>query len=194
MFNGLANAQSPKKETLSFYKSVSKLDTNEIKEGKHLEFARTFSVEEFIVYYLVNGKYRDTKKYRLETILPLHKDSSETYFVRKYYYGVLDFFKVNTKDLNEIHYEGLNGDTLRNKFIAEIVPESDKKKVERRSKGQMMFIENPNFAYFYNRITKRIIFKYKWKLNGDLGIRIINKTYKAEYDIATKQFINPGIN
>lgn len=190
LFNGLINAQSPKKETLSFYKSIIKLDTNEIKDGKHLELARTFSIEEFVNYHLTNGKNQNTIKYGLVKILPIKKDSISTYFVKSYVYGVLDFFKVNTKDLNDIAYEGLNGDTLRKKFINEIVPEADKKKVERRSKGQMMFFENPVFTYSYIRNTKRILVKYRWKLNGDLGIRIINKTYTAEYDIASKQFIN----
>lgn len=186
-------AQSSKKETLSFYKSISKLDTNDIKQGKHLELARTFSIEEFVRYYLVNGKLKENKKYRLE-ILPLCKDSSDTYFVQKHSYGVLDLFKVNTKNLTELNYEELDRDTLRNKFIDEIVLEADKKKIEIRSKDQTMFFENPLFTYFYNKITKRILFKYQWKLNGDFGVRIINKTYTAEYDIASKQFINPGIN
>lgn len=193
LFNDLANAQSPKKETLSFYKSISKLDTNEIKEGKHLELARIFSIEEFVNYHLTNGKNQNTIKYGLVKILSINKDSISTYFVKSYVYGVLDFFKVNTTELNEIGYQGLNGDTQRKKFIDEIVPEADKKKVKRKLGVEMAFY-NSDFTYSYNPKTKRILVRYRWKLNGDFGIRIINKTYTAEYDIASKEFINPGIN
>lgn len=182
-------AQNSKKESLHFYKSITKLDTSEIKQGNHLASARTFTIEEFVVYYIKQEKYQDTKDMGWLLITALYKDSSNTYFVRKNTFGIIDFFKVNTKDLNESDYEELDGKILREKFIAEIVPESDKEKVAKKSGNHMMMFENPKFTYTYNRYLKRILINYRWKLNGDFGIKVFNRTYNAVYEIATKEFI-----
>lgn len=185
LFNSLANAQSSKKETLSFFKSISKLDTNKIKEGKHPELARTFSIEEFIVYYLEKGKLRVTKDMGWLSIASFYRDSLSTYFVRKNNFVIVDFFKVNTNDLVESKYEQFDDELLREKFIAEIVPESDKAKVKRNS-GNDIMCYNSNFRFAYNHSSRYVTVSYKWNLKS----AFINKAYKADYDIGSKQFVN----
>jgi hypothetical protein len=183
-----AYAQTSKKNTINYRKEIFKLDTVEIMNGQHLALAQAFTIEKFIAYYLEHGKETDTKKYRKTTINELYRDDHYTYFGRKYFYGLIDFFKVENAALDRVPYDELDGDTIRANFIDEIVPASDKKLVARRERNNMSLFINPSFRYLYLSDSGYIEITYKWKVYGDFWIKIINKTYKANYDMVTKRF------
>lgn len=183
-------AQTTKKEATNYYRKISRLDTSEIMQGRHLELATEFSIKKFISYYIHNGKTQDTKKSGMLTILPLYSDSNYTYFVRKTTYYIEDFIKVNTNELRAIDYEKLDGVMLRKKFIEEIIPEADKLGVARREKGCTTLYENPEFNYDYLRDSQEILITYKWKITCDFFFNVINKTYTTRLDIETMTFKN----
>lgn len=188
IFNNHVAAQTSKKEYRNHRQEIFKLDTNEIRNGQHLSFAETFTIEKFLAYYLENGIERDTKMYREVITGKLYRDNRYTYFGSRYSYGLIDFFKVENAALDGLPYEELDGEAIRQQFIEEIVPSADKKMVARREKNNTSLYYNPSFNYLYSAHSGDIEITYKWRVYGDFGIKVINKTYKAKYDIATKQF------
>ena len=153
-----------------------------------MEFAKTFSLKTFIEYYVEYGKQMFTKKDGLLRIEELYEDSVFTYFVRKTYYGLIDFFKVTTTDLNQVNYEEIDGASLRKRFIDEAIPESDKQWVQKKEKGCSMGSYYTDFDYTYDPGTKELNISYKWKISCDFLYKIIDKVYTAKYNLDTKQF------
>lgn len=176
-------SQNSKKETTYFYKELSKVDINEVKEGKHLDLAKQFTVEKFITYYLDHGKVRDTKKNGIETIIQLYSDTMFTYFGKLCSYRLLDFFKVTTADLNNINLEKLDGNEIRERFIEQIIPLSDKEKVNRKENQCSSLYYNPQFTYQYRKTENEILITYQWKISCDFLYKIINNTYTAKLDL-----------
>lgn len=43
-------SQNSKKEAINFYKELHKVDINDVKNGKHLDLAKYFTVEKFVSY------------------------------------------------------------------------------------------------------------------------------------------------
>jgi hypothetical protein len=180
--------QTQKKVSTDFYRQITKLDTNEIKSGKHLDVAREYTIEHFVAYYVENEKIKFTKEYGTLTIQMLYTDSIFTYFGRKYYYGLIDFFKVKVSDLENINLDNISGTEIRKNFIAKIVPESDKNKVIQKQKSCTSSNHTPQFIYDYKKETNSILITYKWRISCDFLYKIINKTYVAMYDIKTRTF------
>lgn len=178
----VANSQNSKKETINYYKALYTIDTNEVKKGNHLEMAKKFNIETFISYYLEHGKVKDTKKYGIQNITKLFTNSEYTYFGLTYTYGFLDFFKVETNELTKIDLDRLEGNSIREQFIEQFVPQSDKDKVKRREYGCISNITNTNFSYNYLKISNEILITYKWKITCGF-ISIINKTYTAKLNL-----------
>lgn len=172
--------QNSKKATNDYYKELHKIDINEIKNGKHLELAKLFTIETFVSYYLAHGKVRDTKKNRIQTITQLYSDSEFTYFGKTYSFELLDFFKVVSNDLSKM--DRLDGNKIRKEFIEQIVPTADKEKVKRKEKGCIFIFENPKFTYQYHKSSNTIQITYKWKISCDF-LKIINKTYTAKLNL-----------
>ncbi len=181
----LTIAQSSKKEIINRNRQILALDTLQIKNGKHLDLAETFSVEKFIEYYVENGGKRN-KKYGVLRIVELYKDSVYTYFGRKSVNNLFEFFKVLNNDLDGINYVALDGEALRDKFIAEIVPAKDKQHVKEK-KCDTGF-HSSIFSYKYLRESKEIAISYKWKISCDFVYKIINKVYKATYSLNSSSF------
>lgn len=180
--------QNSKKESTDFYRQISKLDTNEIKSGKHLDVAREYTIERFVSYYIEHGEIQNTKKYGTLIIQELYSDSSFRYYGRKYYYGLIDFFKVKISDVLNINLKNIKGTEIRSNFIDQIVPEIDKIKVAKKEKSCVSLYSNPQFIYEYKKETKGILITYKWKISCDFLYKIINKTYVASYHIETMTF------
>ncbi len=55
-------AQTSKKDTNDWYFRISRIKVNDVREGKHLELAKEYSLENFIEYYVREGKERFSKK------------------------------------------------------------------------------------------------------------------------------------
>lgn len=117
LFVHSAEAQTSKKDNVSRYQKIQKLDTASIEKGNHLELAKLLDISEFINYYIEFGKVNTSKEYGRTTIVELYKDAAFTYFGRKYTYGLIEFIKTPERDLNEINYTELDGNVLRKKFL-----------------------------------------------------------------------------
>lgn len=165
-----------------------KLDTNEIRAGKHLDLTREFTIEQFVAYYVEHGKTRENKKYGIEIIETLYTDTVFRYFGLKHSHGLIDYFKVNLSDLKPVYLENIDGLEIRKNFIEQVVPEADKNKVEKNAKNCSMTYYVPEFKYDYKKETNGIVITYKWRISCEFLFNIINKTYSALYDIETKTF------
>lgn len=183
-FNSIyAFSQKSKKEIANYYKELHKIDTNDIKNGKHLELAKHFTIETFVSYYLEHSKVIDTKKNSIQTITELFADAEFTYFGKTYAYGLIDFIKVPTPDLTKIDLRRLDGNEITDQFIKQVVPQADKENAERKMKGCISVFINPKFEYQYKKNYNYIMITYKWKITCDF-FRIINKTYSAKLNLS----------
>lgn len=180
--------QSSKKERIQNYRDITRLDTSAVKMGKHLEYAWTYSAKQYIEYHAKFGTTDMSKKWGPTIIEQLYKDSAFTYFGRKGTYGLINFFRVNNDELKDLNYKEFDGNFLREKFMAEIVPETDKKKVERNRDSSIEF-QHAVFKYNYLSETKSLEVTYRWKIRRDYVVSVINKTYKAVYNLNAKQFV-----
>ena len=176
-------SQGSKKETNDYYQQIHKTDTAEIRKGQHLELAQYFTIEHFVAYYLEHGKTLDTKKNRLQTIEELFSDSEATYFGKTCSHALLEFFKVNATELSKLNLEKLDGNKIRQQFIEQIIPQSDKDLERKREKMHSSFYNNPKFTYEYQKHNNFIVISYRWRISGDFFIRIIDKTYSAKLDL-----------
>ena len=180
--------QNTKKEKTNYYESIQKLDSNEVKNGENIEKAIHFPIEKFIAYYIENGVIEETKKYGVISIREFYIDTQFIYFGRTYINGFLDFFKVYKSDLSNINLLNLNGDTIRKKFIDQIVPNEDKVMVNQKKKQCSSQNINSKFTYNYKKQTNEVEIIYNWKISCDLIYKIINKTYYANYNINQGDF------
>ena len=178
-------SQSSKKETNNYHQQIHNTDTANIRNGQHLELAKDFTIEQFVAYYLEHGKTRDTKKNGLETINELFSNYEFTYFGTTCSYALLDFFKVSTVALSRFNLAKLDGDTIRQQFVEQIIPQSDKEMVRRREKIHGSFYYNPEFTYEYQKHSNCINITFKWRISGDFFIRIVNKMYTAKLDLTS---------
>lgn len=181
--------QNSKKEGISRYKKLTSLTLNDLKTRSHSELARELSVENFMIYYIDNGKEKLSKKYGQESIDSIYHDSIYTYFVRWTSFYPIDFIKVSTNDIDGIIISDIDGNLIREKFLKEIIPNEDKEKVKRKSRECMSGTDYYDFEYSYNRQKKEVEIKYKWKVTCDF-FKVINKTYSATYNISNKSFKN----
>jgi hypothetical protein len=189
MFMSYASyGQKMKKDTVSFYSNIQKLDTNEMKQGKQIELAKYLSIEKFITYYLEYGKTENTKKFGLISINEYFNDANYVYFVRRTANYILDFIKVDKSYMKNIKLENLDGKLVREKFIDQVVPQTDKDRVKRKERQCTSQYINPQFTYNFNKLTNEVEIIYKWKISCDFIYKIINKTYTANYNINDAKF------
>lgn len=185
---GALFAQNSKKESLIQYRQMTATDIAEFKQGEHLEWAKTFTLEKFMEYYIEKGQKFFDKKYGSQSIEELYRDSSYIYFGHLSGEGLLYLIKVARQDLDGINFQELDGNEIRKKFIEEVVPNEDKERVKSKDNCSMGSYLT-DFTYFkYYSETKEIEIGYKWKINCEFLYKIINKTYIARYNIDTKTF------
>ena len=181
--------QNSKKETTSRYKQITSLSLDQIKSKKYSKLARELTIENFMIYYIENGKETFSKEYGTKYIDSLYNDSVFTYYVHRTQTNAIDFLKVRLNDIGNINISDVDGNLIRKYFIDEIVPKRDKDRVEKKSKNCGMGSEYGNFDYYYDKKSRLIEVKYKWKITCDF-IRVINKNYKSYYNLDNKTFQN----
>ena len=182
------SGQSPAKGKYRAFRELYKLDMSEVREGKHLEAAKRYSIKEFMEYYAEAGTTDYSKKWGRSTIIQLYKDSSFTYFGRGANHYLMDFLRVKNEELKEINYSEFDGQDMREKFYEEVIPQADKQRVERKTRDNMIGSTDTDFKYDYNQETKLLKVICKWTVRGDF-MRVISKTYTAQYDVNARQFV-----
>jgi len=184
--------QTAKKEHNAWSRELKKIKTSEIRSGQHLHLAKLFSATHFMEYYVAYGKIIHERKYRGLIINELYKDADYTYFAREVLndLGLVNFFKVATRDLSGIDYASLDGNEIRERFIEEMIPQTDKERVKRKEKNCTTARYAPGFDYKYIPGARELVITYKWKISCDHIYRIINKTYTATYSLHTRHFSN----
>lgn len=158
-----------------------------VKAGQQLELSQTYTLQQFINYYVEFGKQHTDKKYGTLYIREVYKDDNFSYFIRGTDDFTLAFIKVKNSELIKTDYTVLDGDSIRKKFIAEIVPEKDKQKGNTDNKCLTAYV-SAAFHYAYNESTNQLEVKYHWKVKCEMVSTLINKTYTARYNISTQSF------
>lgn len=162
----------------------------EIRDGKHLEYAKAFSLEEFVHYYFTRGSDSIDKKFGERITQVLYEDSTDTYFGLVNVFGLIHFFKVQKSELEGIDYTKLGRNALQDRFFAEVVPPSDKERVAREQEAcrgslpERFSIKNTR----YIPASKTLKISGKWQVPCN-GWYIINKTYTATYNLRTDEMI-----
>jgi len=181
--------QSPKQETIKHSRNIFRLDTAQIKAGGQLEYAELYSVKQFIEYKAAYGELLGDKKWGSMWLEQLYQDTASTYFGRNSDLGLRTFFRVKNEELAGLNYKEFDAVSLRARFFAEIVPQPDKERVKRKGEGaDINEINRWDFKYNYHPGSRLLEMTYRWKVPGKLTAAI-NKTYKARYDLNTKQFV-----
>lgn len=183
-----ASGQKSKKEAIQLNSLIYKTDTAEISKGYHLELASLYSVEQFAEFWIEHGEELLTKKYGPEKITRLYADSSFTYFGRLSGANLINFFKVGSDELSGFHYKEVDGEEIRNRFMAEVIPTAEREKVERKEKNCGMAVYSSEYTFKYLRESHAYAIRFKWKINCDF-FNIVNKTYKSNYLVDTKTFV-----
>jgi hypothetical protein len=163
------------------------ISPEKVKAGQQLELAKPFTLQQFISYYTEFGRRHTDLKYGTTYITEAYKDDQFTYFLRGRENYAISFFKVSNTELAKTNYTLLEGDSIRNKFIAEIVPEKDKQKGNTDDKCMMAY-ESGTFSYLFIEASNQLEVKYHWKVKCELVSTLINKTYLARYYISTQSF------
>ncbi|WP_222165693.1 hypothetical protein [Edaphocola aurantiacus] len=168
--------------------NIMSLPIAEIEAGQHLSHAQAYSLPQFVGYYLKTGASGQSKKYGMEHTRIIYTDDQFTYFVRQVENAyIIHFFKVLTAGLKQVDLDGLDGKQIRKQFIDEVVSEADKLHVKKKNHGFIHHFDS-NFTYHFLPDKKQVEIIYHWKLTDDLGFKIINKQYRAVYDLESKQF------
>jgi hypothetical protein len=163
------------------------ISPEKVKAGQQLELAKPFTLQQFISYYTEFGRRHTDLKYGTTYITEAYKDDQFTYFLRGRENYAISFFKVSNTELAKTNYTLLEGDSIRNKFIAEIVPEKDKQKGNTDDKCMMAY-ESGTFSYLFIEASNQLEVKYHWKVKCELVSTLINKTYIARYNINSQSF------
>lgn len=187
-FSVQAGSQQSKKEGIALNSLIGKLDTAEIHKGNHLELAKLYSAEQFAEFWIEHGEELFTKKFGQEKITRLYADSAYTYFAVLSGAYLLNFFKVASVDISGFHYSEVDGEEIRKRFMAEVIPAVEREKVERKEKNCGMAIYNSEYTYKYLRESHAFAISFKWKINCDF-FNIVNKTYRSNYYVDTKTFV-----
>lgn len=182
------SGQSPSKSEYPALRGSSDRDTSDVRERKQLAAAKLYSVKQFVEYYVKVGKRDSSGNGGRSTIKQLYKDSSFTYFARQGSSRLKHFLRVKSEELRDVNYNDFDGETLREKFFETVIPSSDKQSVEQKKNDNMMAFSYKNFKYDYDQGTKLLKVIFKWKVRSDF-MSVINKTYTAQYNVSTGQFV-----
>lgn len=187
-FTVLAADKSKERKGKPVAINIMSLPIAEIEAGQHLSHAQVYSLPQFVGYYLKTGASGQSKKYGMEHTRIIYTDNQFTYFVRQVENAyIIHFFKIQTSELKQVDLDGLDGKQIRKQFIDEVVSEADKLYVKKKNHGFIHHFDS-NFTYHFLPDKKQVEVIYLWKLTDDLGFKIINKQYRAVYDLESKQF------
>lgn len=190
--SAVGTASAGKQDTIV---PIMRLPVAEIEAGQHLSQAQLFSLPQFVDFHIRNGLRGASKAYGSEQTRVIHTDKDFTYFVRQVGDAyIIRFFKIKTAELEQVNLEQLDGAQIRKRFTEEIIPESDKLLVRRKTKWDIITYFDSQFSYQYLPETKQLEVVYLWKKTGEFGRKIIHKEYRALYDPALKQFSDIRVN
>lgn len=96
-------------------------------------------------------------------------------------------YKVRTGDLNKIDIDHLDVFAIHAQFQEQVVPAEDKKRA--RGNGCTGGSVGGGYDYRYIEDKNAMEINYRLKANCDFIIRLINKSYTAEYSFETGEFI-----
>src|SRR5215211_1742887 len=101
--------QNSKKESINRYHKAINLSIDKIKTQAYSNLARELLLENFMTYYIENGKQQISKKYGHETIDSVYQDSTYTYFLRHAQGYSIDFVKLLACEIADINLESIDG-------------------------------------------------------------------------------------
>lgn len=178
---GAAFAQSPKKSSGAWYTAIRQLDTNELKQGRHLELARDGDIAWLVKDYIWHGPYRQDLKYGFRQLLRVYEDSGYVYFVVHSLHGNIRFFRIPATQVLASHYEELHPNTLPERFFAEIMPERDKKRYLPRGWHEA----EPPFKFEYRYLPESSELEMRGFFTG-YGAHVGQLYYIARYNPADR--------
>ncbi len=159
-----------------------------IRQGQLLHKAKLTSVGGFFAYYLEKGHKTFSKEHGREQMSELYIDSQFIYFGHFTDSYMIRFMKVAREDLAGLNYNEIDGDSIRARFLAEVVPEKDKQHVAKKDQHCTAGYIGTRFKYNYLPDTREVDISYTWKVGCDFLYKIINKTYTARYNFASGTF------
>ncbi|MBW7913895.1 MAG: hypothetical protein H3C54_09415 [Taibaiella sp.] len=96
-------------------------------------------------------------------------------------------YTVSAADLHEINFDRTDVPGIHKKFQEQIVPTKDKIRAEGR--GCTGISEGGGYSYRYFREKKVLEITYQLKAHCEFIVRLINKSYTAEYSFETGELI-----
>ncbi len=192
-FIGFSNSifsQTSKAERIAFNKIPDSTKIAEIKSGKYLQFAYTRPIEDFIETIFRRGNnYMDKKDGHVKTE-ELYRDTAYTYFGNTSSENYIHpYYKVATTDLQGISFMEINGKEIKNKFIEEIIPLADKRKVAEKRRTYLVTTDESYYDIKYLKEEKALLVAYKWRITCPTCIsRVVNKSYQAKFSLTNNQF------
>lgn len=141
------------------------------------------SLQEFIPLWF--DKSEPTKSDR--HLVVTKKDDSFYYFSHAFARGTLRY-KVTRKVLEQIHFDNVHVRTIKERFIKEMIPETDKQQGNWNNKCTSAS-DDTHFKYSYAEENNTMHMEVRWKVTCDLKTTLIDKTYHASYNFDTGQFV-----
>lgn len=160
------------------------IDFKEIKQGNLLDKANEIELGYFLIVWIEN-----TRQPKVDFNLnELYKDSTFTYF-GKQTFKYQNFYKIRNDYLIKVDYKSINGNSIRMKFIDEVIPQEDKKKVSSKSKNCTGTFISYDFNYRFIENDDQIEVLCHWKVKCEFLFNLINKEYRANYNITKSKLI-----
>lgn len=149
----------------------------EVRLGNHLTKAKEIDVDTFLIIWLENRQY---VKFDIN-LNELYQDSIFTYF-GKQTFKYQNLYKVRNESLRGVDYKSIVGDYIRERFYYDIIPIGDRNKQNNCTSASISI----EYKYRFNKAENSIEIECHYKVLCEFFIRIINKDYKAKYDIENK--------
>lgn len=189
------SAQS-KKETLkaqkAYYLELRGSDGDELRQGKHLELAKTLSNADLVRYLLEPNTGRSPKKYGLLCFEKIFSDTDLAYFLLRSDTINYSLYKASEHFYRTIDLSSLDKAKINSRFIEEILTEEERKYLgpdrgyeayrilENNFDNDFRLLNNSDtFIINYSLLVeKRNFFKTKYR-----------RYYRASYDIRTASLV-----
>jgi hypothetical protein len=171
--------------TFTSCKSSKKLITFEqVKIGKELDKVPKISLNDFFQIWIENK----SKSELGESFHELFKDEFFTYFGEKEFKSLNNkprLFKIESNILSQNfkNYKKIDEELIRQEFWNIIIPKTD---LETHKKANC-FSSSSSLGHSYELINNEIQVTLVWQFKCN-GKKLINKTYKGNYDLEKMEF------
>jgi hypothetical protein len=156
-------------------KEFIKFDT--VRPGNQLAKAKEIDIDTFLIIWLENTQHSKVDF----NLNELYQDSIFTYF-GKQTFNHQNLYKIRKENLNSVDYKSIDGDLINERFYNDIIPAEDRNKQNQCSSASISI----DYKYHYIESANTIEIECHYKVLCEFFIRIINKDYKAKYDIGKK--------